>query len=54
MTTFLESLRSAAAKRAAYNRTVREISRLPREVAWDLGIFREDAERIAWSHVYGR
>lgn len=54
MTTFIENLRTAAAKRAAYARTVREISSLPREVAWDLGIFREDAEQIAWNHVYGR
>lgn len=54
MTAIMTRLRTAAAKRAAYNRTVREISSLPREVAWDLGIFREDAERIAWKHVYGR
>jgi uncharacterized protein YjiS (DUF1127 family) len=54
MTSILQSLRSAAAKRAAYNQTVREISSMPREVAWDLGIFREDAEKIAWTHVYGR
>lgn len=54
MTSIMTRLRTAAAKRAAYNQTVREISGMPREVAWDLGIFREDAEKIAWSHVYGR
>jgi uncharacterized protein YjiS (DUF1127 family) len=54
MASFITRLRAAAAKRAAYNQTVREISRLPREVAWDIGIFREDAEQIAWKHVYGR
>jgi uncharacterized protein YjiS (DUF1127 family) len=54
MTSIMTRLRTAAAKRAAYNQTVREIASLPREVAWDLGIFREDAEQIAWKHVYGR
>ena len=53
MTSIMIRLRTAAAKRAAYNQTVREISRLPREIAWDIGIFREDAEKIAWKHVYG-
>lgn len=53
MTSIVARLRAAAAKRAAYNQTVRDISRLPREVAWDLGIFREDAEQIARKHVYG-
>ena len=54
MVSMITRLRNAAAKRAAYNQTVREISRLPREMAWDIGIFREDAEQIAWKHVYGR
>jgi uncharacterized protein YjiS (DUF1127 family) len=54
MTAFMTRLREAFAKRAAYHQTVREISRLPREISWDLGIFPEDAEKIAWKHVYGR
>lgn len=54
MTSITNRLRAAAAKRAAYNRTVREIAGMPHEVALDLGIFREDAEKIAWKHVYGR
>jgi uncharacterized protein YjiS (DUF1127 family) len=41
-------------KRAAYNRTVDEISRMPLDVALDLGIFREDAHKIALQAVYGR
>lgn len=54
MTSIMTRLRRAAAKRAAYHRTAREIANLPLDVALDLGIFREDAEKIAWSHVYGR
>jgi uncharacterized protein YjiS (DUF1127 family) len=54
MTSIVTQLRHAAAKRAAYNQTVAEISRMPREVAWDLGIFPEDAEKIAYKAVYGR
>jgi hypothetical protein len=47
-------LRTAAAKRAAYNTDRREISRMPLDVALDLGIFREDARKIAHQAVYGR
>jgi uncharacterized protein YjiS (DUF1127 family) len=54
MTTIMTRMRTAAEKRAAYNRTVDEISRLPLDVALDLGIFREDAHKIAYSAVYGR
>ena len=41
-------------KRAAYNRTVREIRGLSTNVALDLGIFKSDAEKIARKAVYGR
>lgn len=54
MTTIISRLRHAAEKRAAYNRTVDEISRMPLDVALDLGIFREDAHKIAMQAVYGR
>ena len=54
MTMIVNRLRTAAAKRAAYNRTVEEISRMPLDVALDLGIFREDAHKIAQQAVYGR
>ncbi len=54
MTSIMSHLRNAAAKRAAYNRTVDEIERMPLDVALDLGIFREDARKIAFTAVYGR
>lgn len=54
MTSLVTRLRSAAAKRAAYNQTVEEISRMPLDVALDLGLFREDAHKIAYEAVYGR
>ena len=41
-------------KRAAYNRTVREIKNMPLDVALDLGIYQGDAEKIAHRAVYGR
>jgi uncharacterized protein YjiS (DUF1127 family) len=54
MTSIMTHLRTAAVKRAAYNRTVDEISRMPLDVALDLGIFREDAHQIARKADYGR
>lgn len=54
MTIIVNRLRNAAAKRAAYNRTVAEIASMPLDVALDLGLFREDAEKIAMKAVYGR
>lgn len=50
----IASLKEAAANRALYKRTRDEIARLPRDVAIDLGIFPEDAHRIAWATVYGK
>ena len=50
----IETLKAAAATRALYKRTRDEIARMPRDVALDLGIFPEDADRIAWAAVYGR
>ena len=52
--TILADLRSAVARRAAYNRTVRELRALPLDVALDLDIFPGDAPRIARKAVYGR
>ena len=40
-------------KYRSYNRTVREIRRLPLDVALDLGIYPGDAEKIARRAVYG-
>ncbi|MBT8474435.1 MAG: hypothetical protein KJO78_03085 [Alphaproteobacteria bacterium] len=53
MTSLIAQLKTAAQKRAAYNRTVSEIERMPLDVALDLGIFREDAHKIAMKAVYG-
>ncbi|MBV0911530.1 hypothetical protein [Anianabacter salinae] len=55
MTRFFETLRDAARRRAAYNRTVAELRSLPIELAVeDLGIFPGDARNMARSAVYGR
>ena len=51
---FLQTLKTAAANRALYKRTRDEIARLPRDVALDIGIFPEDAHRIAWAAVYAK
>ncbi len=55
MASILKTIRTAAQKRAAYNRTYAEISSLPVEQAVeDLGIFPADAHKIALRTVYGR
>lgn len=55
MVNVLKDLRVAAQKRAAYNRTVAEISGLSvRLGVEDLGIFPGDAHKIALRAVYGR
>ena len=41
-------------KRAAYARTVRELSRLSPDVARDLNIYPGDARSIAYQTVYGQ
>jgi len=52
--TAIESIREAIAKRALYNRTIREIEALPTELAVeDLGIYPADAKIIARAAVYG-
>lgn len=50
----IDTLKAAAAQRAAYRQTRDEIARMPRDVALDLGIFPEDAHQIAWAAVYGK
>lgn len=50
---FLQTIRNRAARRAEYNRTVAEIRNMPLDVALDLDINRDDAERIARKAVYG-
>jgi uncharacterized protein YjiS (DUF1127 family) len=51
--TFLETFRRNAAKRASYRRTVNELRKMPRNVAIDLDIDRENARSIAYTAVYG-
>lgn len=53
MKTMIAKLRAQAAKRAAYRRIRDEIARMPRAIALDIGIFPEDAERIALKAVWG-
>jgi uncharacterized protein YjiS (DUF1127 family) len=54
MFTVINRLKSAAANRALYRRTRNEIASLPRDIAIDLGIFPEDADRLAYDAVYRR
>jgi len=54
MATFFRALRTAAAKRAAYNRTAAERSRLDVHAAFDVNIYRGDIPEIARKAVYGR
>lgn len=54
MNTFVARLKTAAQKRAAYSRTVHELSNLPLETALDLDIYPGDAAKIARRAVYGR
>lgn len=51
--TVLNSIREAVHKRAAYLRTKHELQSMPQDVAIDLGLFREDAEKTARAAVYG-
>lgn len=51
--TLIQSIRGAARRRAAYRRTVAELSALPLDTALDLNIPREDVRRIARRAVYG-
>lgn len=51
--TLINTIRDTIAKRAVYSRTKAEIESMPLDVALDLGIFREDAAKIAHHAVYG-
>ena len=53
MKTLIASYRAEAAKFALYRKTRDEIAMLPRSVAIDLGLFPEDAEKIAREAVWG-
>jgi uncharacterized protein YjiS (DUF1127 family) len=51
--TMIHSFRAAMQKRALYVRTRNEIATMSRETGHDIGIFPEDADKIAWNAVYG-
>ena len=53
MKNFIANYRAAAAKRALFRRTRDEIASLSRRDALDLGLFPEDAEKIARRAVWG-
>ncbi len=51
--TVFNTLRAAYAKHRAYTRTRNELAAMPRDIAIDLGLFPEDAHKIAHAAVYG-
>ena len=51
--TVLNQVRSAIEKRVAYTRLKHELEAMPLETAIDLGMFREDAGKIAAKAIYG-
>ena len=51
--TALNTVRTAIEKRVAYSRLKRELRNMPQEVAIDLGMFREDAAKVAAKAIYG-
>jgi len=51
--TVLNTVRNIVEKRARYMRTKAELKNMPRDTAIDLGIFKEDASKIAFRAVYG-
>ena len=53
MAQMMNHLRAAADKRRRYHTIRDEIRRMPLDVALDLDIQREDADRIARAAVYG-
>ena len=51
--TVLTNVRNAIEKRVAYTRLKHELRNMPLETAIDLGMFREDAAKIAAKAIYG-
>jgi hypothetical protein len=51
--TVLTTVRTAIEKRVAYTRLKYELQSMPVETAIDLGMFREDASKIAAQAIYG-
>ena len=54
MFSVFDMIRDAATTYARYRKTRDEIANLPLDVALDLDIFPEDADRIARQAVYGK
>lgn len=54
MVKMIQRWRDAAGTYARYRKTRDEIANMPLDVAQDLGLFREDAPRIACAAVYGK
>ena len=53
MKSLFAKYRAELARQVAYRRTRDEIAGLPRSVSLDIGIFPEDADRIARAAVWG-
>ena len=51
--TVMKTVRTAVSKRVAYSRLKHELETMPIETAIDLGMFREDASKIASKAIYG-
>ena len=51
--TVLTTVRSAIEKRVAYSRLKHELETMRLETAIDLGMFREDAGKVAAKAIYG-
>ena len=51
--TILNMVRKSFRKRAAYSRIKFELENMRLETAHDLGLFREDAAKIATKAIYG-
>ena len=53
MKSFIAADQANAAKHALYRRTRNEFAAMPRNVAIDLGLFPEDAAKVAHQAVWG-
>lgn len=51
--TVLNTVRTAIQKRVAYTLLKHELASMPVETAIDLGMFREDASKVAAKAIYG-
>ena len=49
----ISNIRTAYQKRVAFNRIKSEIANMPLATAIDLGIFKDDAGKIAAKAIYG-